>query len=204
MQPHVNPQQLVLRFDSATGFAKVGWAADLPAGRFIHIDVIGEAQICEALSHDALPHDGRLYENFRRACERARGINAPLIAAQEADHRAKGYLPVPLNLHHPSVSTAPDRFGSYHEAAMHALFRLTANFALAWAVIHRQSVTCLCSCKPSKPMAELEFQVWKRHTLNQLGQIPGKIVAGTLIVQESGLWFCPQPELDDIPNPYSS
>lgn len=197
----VNPQQLVLRFDSATGFAKVGWAADLPVGRFVHIDIIGEAQNCEAFIHGDLPRGHPLYEAFRRACRRAREINKPLIAQQQEIYISKGFYPVPLDLKDPNATTVPDVFGIYQEAAMRALFRLTANFAMAWAVIDRQIISFLCSCRPPKPMQELEFQVWKHHTLSHLSQLPGEIMAGELIVQESGLWFHPQPDLDYVP-PY--
>jgi len=200
MRSHVNQRQLVLRVDSATGYAKVGWAVDLPAGRFVHVEVIGEAQSCEAVTHDGLPHDSPLYENFLSACSRARNINRPLINEQKKANLAKGFLPVPLDLNDSKANTAPDIFGSYQEAAMSALFRLTSNFALAWAVINRQTVFHLRSCRPPQPMEELQFQVWKRHTLNALSQFPGEIIAGNLIIQESGLWFCPQPDLDDVPN----
>ena len=186
MRTHVNPQQLVLRLDSATGFAKVGWAVELPLGRFIHIDLIAETPYCGPITHDS-----PIFADFQNACQRAREVNQPLIAAQNQDLAAKGCIPVPLDLHHSGADTAPDAFGNYHEAAMRAMFHLTANFATVWAVVNRHRIVQLRSCRPPKPMEELEYQVWKHYVLNQLAHTPGETSTGKLIVRESGLWFCP-------------
>ena len=188
MQSHLNSQQLVLRLDSATGFAKVGWAADLPIGRFIHVELIGETDSCGPISK-ANP----LYKAFYQACGRAREINQPLILAQQQSLQAKGCLSVPLDLNDDNIATGPDQFGDFREAAMAALFRLTANFTSVWAVVAEHTVSHVQSCRPPKKMEELQYQVWKHHTLNQMANYPGEIIAGKLIVQESGLWFCPQP-----------
>jgi hypothetical protein len=186
MQPRVNPHQLVLRLDSATGFARVGWAVDLPIGRFIHVDLIAETPQCGPISPT---HP--LYKAFSQACRRAREINQPLIIDQ-ADHlRAQGYLPVPVDLNDTTAATGPDAFGCFHEAAMAALFRLTANYASAWAVVRHHAVIQLHSCRPPREMSELEYQVWKQFVLKQLRQYPGDIITGKLSVRESGLWFYP-------------
>jgi|GEM_PF-1927042 len=186
MHSHLNARQLVLRVDSATGFAKVGWSADLPIGRFIHIELIGETpdygEICQS---------NPLFEDFQKACLRAREINHPLLAAQYRHFIAKGCLPIPLNLNDNDADVGPDAFGNFHEAAIGAMFRLTGNFATVWGVIKEQMVVQLHSCQPPKTMEELEYQVWKRYILSQLAQYPGEIKTGKLIVQESGLWFCP-------------
>ena len=187
MHSHLNSQQLVLRRDSATGFAKVGWAVDLPIGRFIHVELIGESASCGPISQNS-----PLFDQFRQACRRAKTINQPLITAQQCSLRAKGCVAVPLNLNDADAVTDPDEFGIFHEAAMTALFRLTANFTTVWAVVNEQTISQLHSCRPPKAMEELEYQVWKQYILNQLAQYPGQITAGKLIVQESGLWFCPR------------
>jgi hypothetical protein len=186
MQTRVNPHQLVLRLDSATGLAKVGWAADLPIGRFVHVELIAETPECGPIFSDS-----PLFERFTCACRRAREINQPLISAEKHDLLAKGYLPVPMNLNEPDAMIQADEFGSFHKAAMDAFFRLTANFALVWAVVKQQSVVQLHSCRPPREMEELEYQVWKRFVLNQLKQYAGDITVGKLIVRESGLWFRP-------------
>jgi hypothetical protein len=186
MQTRVNPHQLVLRLDSATGLARVGWAADLPIGRFRHVELVTETPQCGPIS----PGDP-LFEAFTQACQRARQINLPLVNAQAHSLLANGYLPVPLDLNAPDAVTCPDAFGSFHEAAMAALFRLTANVASVWAVVEQQTVVQLHSCKPPRQMEELEYQVWKRFILNQFDEYPGDILAGKLIVRESGLWFYP-------------
>ncbi len=187
MHFHLNSQQLVLRVDSATGFAKVGWAADLPIGRFVHVELIGETPSCGPILQN-----NPLFEEFQQACRRARKMNQPLIAKQQHNLLAKGCIAVSLDLNDDSAVTEADEFGNFHQAAMAAMFRLTANFNLVWAVVNEQTVLQLQSCRPPKAMEELEYQVWKHYTLTQLGNYPGKIIAGKLIVQESGLWFCPQ------------
>lgn len=186
MQSYVNPHQLVLRLDSATGFAKVGWAADLPIGRFVHVDLIAETPQCGPISPN-----NPLFEDFNKACHRAQQINQPLISSQKSRLLAEGCLPVPLNLNDPHAATGADRFGSFQESATGAMFRLTANFASVWAVIDHQAIIQLRSRRPPRKMEELEFQVWTHYVLNQLRQFPGKITTGTLFVQESGLWFRP-------------
>lgn len=186
MHPHVNPHQLVLRLDSATGFARVGWAVDLPVGRFIHVDLIAETPQCGPISPT---HP--LYEAFYRACRRARKINQPLITEQANQLRAQGYLPVPLDLNDTAAETGPDAFGCFREAAMATLFRLTGNYALVWAVVQQHTVVQLHSCRPPREMAELHYQVWKQYVLKQLAQYTGEITTGKLSVRESGLWFLP-------------
>ena len=98
---------------------------------------------------------------------------------------------MPLDLNAPDATPRPDAFGSFHEAAMGALFRMTANFATVWAVVEQHTVVQLHACKPPREMEELEYQVWRRFILNQLKEYPGDILSGKLIVRESGLWFCP-------------
>ncbi len=186
MALELNPYQLVLRLDSATGFARVGWAADLPMGRFIHVELIAESYECGPISPG---HP--LYEEFNRACHHAQQLNQPLIAAQMRDRVSHGCLPVPLDLNDPDAATAADPFGSYREPAMRALFRLTGNSTTVWAAVKDDQVLQLHTTQPSKPMEELQFQVWKRRVMKLLDQYGGQIIAGNLVVQESGLWLCP-------------
>lgn len=104
---------------------------------------------------------------------------------------AKGCLQVPLDIDDGNTNTAADDFGCYQAAAMQTLFKLTANTTSIWAVVDDNVITHIRADQPPKPMQELEYQVWKHHTLNQLSQYRGEIRSGKLIVQESGLWFCP-------------
>ncbi|WP_455205514.1 hypothetical protein [Kaarinaea lacus] len=186
MVASTNANQLVLRLDSATGFATVGWATELPQGRFIHLELIGEAEDCTPIDNG-----NPMFELYQRACLRACGINQALIDKQQQYYRAKGCLRVPLDLHNRNGSSSADEFGCYRAAAMQSLFRLTGNFTAVWVVIQAATIVRLCSRQPPKPMETLEFQVWKHHILKQLAQTPGEIKTGNLLVQESGLWFCP-------------
>lgn len=176
----------MLRLDSATEFAVVGWAADLPPGRFIHIDTLCETDDCEPLSKQ-----NPCFKQYTTACRRAQQINLPLLQKQEEIFLANGCLPVPMNLHDQNANVSPDDFGCYHVAAMQTMFKLTANIPSVWAVINTNTITHIQADQPPKSMEELEYQVWKHHCLNQLSQYPGEIHSGKLMVQESGLWFCP-------------
>lgn len=188
MSVDLNSQRLVLRLDSATGLARVGWASDLPMGRFIHVKLIAESPQCDPIT-PASP----LFDEFNRACAQARHINQPIIDEQIRALLSQGCLPVPLDLNDPQAATAADEFGSYRESAMRAFFRLTANFAGVWAVIREQNIVQLQSRRPPGEMEELQYQVWKQAIMKQLSGYGGKISPGKLVVQESGLWFCPEP-----------
>lgn len=193
MNSRVNPNQLVLRRDTATGFAKVNWASEMPLGRFDHIKLVCEARDCMPLSPD-----NPIYNDYQLACDTAKAINEPLLTMQIQECCAKGWLSVPLNLDQNHSDLLADDFGSYQTAAMRALFRLTANVIIVWAVVFEQSVTHIESCQPPKPMEELEYQVWKHHVINRLSKMTGTTIAGKLIVNETGLWFSPDTDQSTV------
>ena len=186
MEIKANPQQLVIRIDTASGVAKVGWAAELPLGRFEHIDLVCEAAHCQPLTKTH-PH----YADYLQACIQAKKFNAPVIQNQYRENRSKSWLPVPLDLNDEKVTTNPDDFGNYQTLAMHTFFRLCRNHSEAWAVVEQNNIIQLQSRKPPWEMEELEYQVWFHHTLQQLAKYPGEIKSGNLAVQPSGLWFIP-------------
>lgn len=178
-----NSKRLVLCQDSATGFVQIGWDTDLPPGRFVHLEVIGESAECHPLTRHS-PH----YASYQAACARARQLNAGELAKQIQTNIRRGRLPVPLDLH-ADTSEQADEVGLYLSAAMQALHRLTANCREVWAVVARQAVIHIEPCRPVRAFDELAYQVWKHHTLSELQKLSGDIRAGKLIVQESGLWF---------------
>jgi hypothetical protein len=175
---------LVLRRDTATGFARVGWATDMPLGRFAHIE-----QVCET-GHYPLDDRHPQYRLYCLACRRARHLNQALIDDQHQSLVQQGCVPVPLTLNDASAEDGADEFGSYLSSAMRALFRLTANVTEVWALIAGQTVVALQSCQPPRPMEALEYQVWKNHCLAKLAEAEGNLAHGKLVVRESGLWFC--------------
>ena len=178
-----NPNLLVLCLDTATGFARVGWAADLPPGRFIHLDIIVESGDCHPLTSNS-PH----YAHYQQACERARQLNLPALDKQIAFNQQQGWFRVPLTEETPAACTSDD-FGCYLDAATHSLYRMTANVLEVWAVVDGSSISHIQSRHASPAYTELEYQVWRHHTLSKLKTHPGKILSGRLRVQESGLWF---------------
>jgi hypothetical protein len=179
-----NPNQLVLRRDTRTGIAHVGWAAELPLGRFSHIELIFEADDCAPITavsaHFAL---------HQQACQKARALNVPLLAAQRERLLALGWLPVPLDLNDPCAGAAHDALGCYKAAAMRALYRLTANLTAVWVVVDGNDITQVQAREPRRAMERLEFEVWKHHRLSELARSPGDIRQGCLVVEDSGLWF---------------
>ena len=186
MKLPVNAHQLVLRRDSATGWARVDWASHIPLGRFIHIDVICDAQTIAPISKDS-----PLFASYERACQRARSLNVLLLQEQYQKNRTQNWLVVPLDLNDETVNTQPDEFGNYQAVATQAFYRLGRNAAEVWAVVNHETVSQVCSRWPSRPLQPLEYQVWKHHCLERLGQHPGETIEGRLVVQESGLWLAP-------------
>lgn len=182
-----NSHFLVLCHDTATGFARVGWAADYPPGRFIHLELVCESNNCNPVTPDS-----PLYSHYRQACEKARHLNLVALKEQTKASQAQGWLSVPLDLN-AAVLPDSDDFGSYRSAAMQALRRLTGNCLSAWAVVvAEEKIIQLVRREPARQYGELEYQVWKHHSLTELAQYPGQILAGHLVIQESGLWFQPE------------
>lgn len=182
-----NPQQLVLRRDTATGMSQVGWAADLPTGRFEHL-----ALVCEVNDH-CLPVVGSdQYAAYLAACEKARAANALLLQRQVEANTARGWRRVPFHLVPASTRLAADDFGNFAAAATHLLFLLTHNHRQAWAVCQQGSIVHVRTRKPPRAMEELAYQVWYHTQITELAALGELTLSGSLLVAESGLWFCEQ------------
>ena len=180
-----NSNFLVLCHDTATGFARVGWAAEYPPGRFVHLALVCETENCKPITQTS-PY----YPHYLSACDKAKQLNLAVLNEQIQANCSKGWMRVPLDLG-TNLEVKPDEFGSYQIAAMRTLRRLTDNCLEIWAVIDNQAIIQIASRQPVKSYKELEYQVWKHHTLSELRKYAGNIVKGHLVVQESGLWFQP-------------
>jgi len=97
--------------------AQVGWADDLPMGRFEHIRLI-----CETGDH-ALPNaDNPHFPAYHLACQAAREANAELIQQQIRRNLDQGWVLVPFGLAPGETRLAADEFGNYAAAASQLLF----------------------------------------------------------------------------------
>ena len=192
----VNPQQLVMRRDCSDLLVKVGWAVDMPLGRFEHLELIAECDHCQIINAD-----NPLYEIYQSACQRARQMNVDVILQQQQKLSQAGWKLIEsgeLTQLEGLNSTDGDEFGSLRSNAMQLLFQLSANHPFVWCVRHDDKITYVQSKRPPKSMEELEAQVWKHHQLSQLQQMPGELLSGRLVVKESGLWFCDDDIEDDV------
>lgn len=181
-----NSRQLVIRRDSATGLMLVGWASDLPIGRFEHIQLIGESA-----GHTLPEPDGVLFEEYQFALELARQANAQSLAAQVQLHQSQGWLQVPFALVNDSQAMHADSVGVFTAAAMQLHFRLAQNCKQAWAVLTDDKIVHIRARFPQQQLDELTFQVWYHQQLAQLNAMGDNILEGTLIVSGSGLWLAP-------------
>lgn len=187
MAHRLNPRQLVLRRDTATGLTQVGWESDLPIGRFEHLELV-----CE-LDDIHLPDAGsKHYHEYQAACRRALQANIELLDLQSRSNEAKGWLLIPFELVDDEMRLRADAFGNCFAAAMQLMFYLTANIKDVWAVIQKNQVTHIRPRQPRKALDELSYQVWRHQQQHQLAQYQGEISKGRLVVQESGLWFIPE------------
>jgi len=183
MTPTRYANRIVMRRDTATGLVMAGYATEMPLERFEHLE-----DLCVTDDGAPLRAGNPCYEEYESACQRAYAANTPLIQRRAEQARGRGWIKVPLEL---SGDDAPDRFGSYRAAAMRALFNLCANVVDVWAVVDKNVVTHLQPRQPPRPMEALEHAVWKRYWLRKLGSYPGRVQEGRLVIDESGLWFCP-------------
>ncbi len=184
MSNRPNPRQLVLRRDTATGLTQVGWETDLPVGRFLHI-----ALICE-LAENILPETGsEFFAAYQTALHQAREANYLMLQQQIQHNQARGWHRVPIELasHHEVLK--PDSIGNYAAAAMQLHFHLTHNTKQAWAVLRNEVIVHVRASQPRKELDELTYQVWYQQQRTQLQEIGGTLLAGNLIICESGLWF---------------
>lgn len=181
-----NPRQLVMRRDTATGLTLVGWAADLPIGRFEHLKLIGDAV------GNALPEPGdEYYETYQSALENARQANTQCLEQQVQLLQSKGWLRVPFELANAKHAVQTDTVGTYTAAALRLHFQLTHNCKQAWAILQEGTVAHVRARHPRYALDELTYQVWYHQQLQQLKQMGGILTEGELKVCESGLWFEP-------------
>lgn len=185
-----NLQQLVLRRDTVDHLTKVGWAIDMPLGRFEHIALLAESETCPMLQ--ALPDEHPLSPIYHEACRRAQHINRQCITQQQLELVQTGwkliqgcYLPQLKGVNFDQA----DEFGSLRYAAMKMLYQLTANHPWVWCIEHDNHIVQVQSKQVPKKMEELESQIWLHHTISQLEKMPGRLLDGKLVVKESGLWF---------------
>lgn len=170
---------------------KVGWAVDMPLGRFEHVELLAECEHCLPLQ--SLNRGDPLFDVYQSACQRVRQLNQALLQQQRQQLIEVGWMPVDsgqlaqldgLNFNQ------SDDFGSQQASAMQLLFALTANHPFVWCVEQNDRIVYVQSMQPPKEMEELERQVWKHHLLSQLSKMPGRLLIGKLLIKESGLWFC--------------
>lgn len=180
------PNLLVLRCDTATGFYQVGWDSDMPIGRF----TLGEV-ICETTSSEPISSTSAYYERYMTACRQACELNAPIMTQQTNSALEAGWFSVPLDLHRSQQEITADPFGSLLTYAMQTRYRLCAHKKWVWCAIKNGLVVDIRACEPPRKMEPVEFHVWQHQQQQQMQQIGNEILRGTLIAQESGLWFCP-------------
>lgn len=179
-----NPRQLVMRRDTATGLTLVGWATDLPVGRFEHLALIGES------AHNHLPDSGSEYfDAWQSALHTARQANMYLLEQQVLQHQARGWYHVPFELAQDQAAMMADSVGNYAGAAVQLLYQLTRHRKQAWAVIRQATVVHVRARYPRKTLDELTYQVWYHQQHQQLTELGGTLLEGELIICESGLWF---------------
>ena len=184
MSTNLNPRQLVLRRDSATGLTQVGWEQDLPIGRFEHLDLI-----CE-LTENTLPgFDSEFFDTYQSALQQAREANRLMLEQQIRHNMSKGWYRVPFELVHRQETMMADEFGSYASAATQLQYQLTQHRQRSWAVIQQETVLHVRARYPLKELDELRYQVWYHRQLQQLSDFGGTTLEGNLLIYESGLWF---------------
>lgn len=184
MSERINPRQLVLRRDTATGLTQVGWESDLPVGRFEHLELI-----CE-LSENRLPDiNSEFYAAYQAALHHSRQANALMLEQQIQDNQAKGWYRVPFDLFRHRQKLTADNVGIYTAAGMQLHYYLTHNAKQAWAVIQAGKVAHIRSRYPAKDLDELSYQVWYHQQCYQLEGLGGTLLQGKLLICESGLWF---------------
>ena len=180
----MNSHQLVIRCDTANGYYKVGWAAELPLGRFKHIELLVETDNLSVLNSNNPQH-----VIYKKACDRVSELNLSLIIKEHEEKQALGWRDVALNLNDNTVQVLPDEFGCFNILATKTRYRLSKNSSQVWAVILSSEVVQIKARYPTRRMAELEYQIWKNHRLDKLSQYGGEIFQGALVVCCSGLWF---------------
>jgi len=175
---------MVLRRDTATGLTLVGWEADLPVGRFLHLELVFES------AKSILPeHGSEDYAAWQSALNQARQANQPILEQQVRHNLAMGwyFVPFELALNHQAIEA--DSVGNYAAAAMQLHYQLTKNCKHAWVIIQSETIEHVRARYPKKILDELTYQVWYHQQLTQLNKMGGTLLEGRLNICESGLWF---------------
>lgn len=180
----MNTQQLVIRCDTSNSYYKVGWASELPLGRFQHIELLSESD-----THITLTLSNPVY---KKACSKVSDLNKSLIVRERNDNRLLGWHSVGLNLDDTSIKVLADEFGCFNNLAAKTRYRLSKNCSQVWAVFKNNEVVQIEARYPERKMAEFEYQIWTNHQLNKLKQYGSDIKQGKLLVCFSGLWFSEQ------------
>jgi hypothetical protein len=180
----MNSHQLVIRCDSTNGLYKVGWALELPLGRFQHIELLVETEDLIILNSNN-PH----YAIYKKACIRTSELNQSLILKEQQENQKLGWIQIELNLNDESVKIIPDDFGCFNTLALTTRYRLSKNSSEVWAVVNNGNIVQIIARYPTKKLPELEYQIWKHHHLDNLKQWDGVVNQGKLVVSFSGLWF---------------
>ncbi len=184
MSFQLNSRQLVLRRDTATGMTLVGWDAELPLGRFEHLELI-----CESDKNRLPECDSEDYVAYQSALHQARQANKLLIEQQFREHRSKGYYLVPFELATHQDAMQADCFGNFSTAATQLQYQLTHNRKHIWAVTRGNRIVHVRARYPLKDLDEFTYQVWYHKQRYELGELDGTLLEGYLIICESGLWF---------------
>lgn len=179
-----NPRQLVLRRDTATGLTLVGWASDLPIGRFEHLELIGES------ANNSLPNSASdYYAAYHAALQTAREANTLLLEQKIRHHQSQGWYRVPFDLASNRQALQADSVGNYAAAAMQLHYQLTQNRRQAWAILRHGTIVHVRARHPEARLDELTYQVWYHQQQQQLNELGGMKLEGDLMTCESGLWF---------------
>jgi hypothetical protein len=184
MTSRYNTREMVMRRDQATGMTQVGWASDLPRGRYEHL-----ALIFESASHSLSDSKSEEYQAWQSALLEASRVNQEILEQQTRANQEKGWLRVPFDLAENPEAMLADSVGSYAASAMQLQYYLTKNQKEAWAVILQGTVVHVRRRFPKKQQDELTDQVWYHKQINEMSQLGGTLFEGELMVCESGLWF---------------
>jgi len=184
MVQKLNPRQLVLRRDTATGLTLVGWETELPVGRFEHLELVYESPYVRQQENDSA-----FLEAYQSALRLARRTNRRMLEQQVRLNLARGWYKVPFGLALQQQTMRADSVGNYAPAAMQLHYDLTRNIKQAWVIIRQDKVEHVRARYPRKMLDELTYQVWYHKQKYELQAMGGTLLEGDLIVYESGLWF---------------
>ncbi len=180
----MNTHQLVIRCDTTNGYYQVGWASELPLGRFSHLELLLEVDKLFPLTSK-----NQYSSIYNTACKKVADLNQSLIKQEQKDKLASGWFQVSLNLNDNAIKIVTDEFGCFNNLATKARYRLSKNCRLVWVIVKEETVQQIEARYPEQQMEELQYQIWKHHKIEKLSIYSGKLLQGKLIVSFSGLWF---------------